>query len=121
MRYLLDTNVVLYLLGGRLAEDLPKGEFFISIVTRLEVLSYPGLSAEDEAAFSSFFEDVVEVGLTESVTASTINFRRKYRLKLPDAIVVATTHVLGATLVTADTQLLKLPGLPTLCPTLNPG
>jgi predicted nucleic acid-binding protein len=40
-----------------------------------------------------------------------IILRREHQLKLPDAIVAATALSLGATLVTNDVKLLRLPGL----------
>lgn len=45
---LLDTNVVLYLLGGRLANPLPSGQYFVSVITEIELLSYPSLNSERE-------------------------------------------------------------------------
>ncbi len=47
MRRVLDTNVALYLLGGRLAEHLPEGEYSISVITEMELLSYPDLDEAD--------------------------------------------------------------------------
>ncbi|WP_238360797.1 hypothetical protein [Iningainema tapete] len=35
---LLDTNVVLYLLGGRLAKPLPSGQYVVSVITEIELL-----------------------------------------------------------------------------------
>lgn len=45
---LLDTNVVLYLLGGRLSNPLPSAQYFVSIITEIELLSYPSLSLDEE-------------------------------------------------------------------------
>lgn len=42
---LLDTNVVLYFLGGRLMNPLPSGQYFVSVITEIELLSYPSLSS----------------------------------------------------------------------------
>lgn len=41
---LLDTNIVLYFLGGKLANPLPSGQYFVSVITEIELLSYPSLS-----------------------------------------------------------------------------
>jgi hypothetical protein len=41
MIWLLDTNIVLYLLGGQLAHALPEGSYHISIIIDIEVLPYP--------------------------------------------------------------------------------
>lgn len=43
---LIDTNVVLYFLGGRLVNPLPSGQYFISVITEIELLSYPSISLE---------------------------------------------------------------------------
>jgi predicted nucleic acid-binding protein len=52
---LLDTNVVLYFLGGRLANPLPSGEYFVSVITEIELLSYPSLNANRRSTDSEFF------------------------------------------------------------------
>lgn len=48
MRFLLDTNVVIYLLGGRLQHALPQGVHGVSIISEIELLSHPALSPNDE-------------------------------------------------------------------------
>ncbi|CAN5575429.1 hypothetical protein BH18VER1_BH18VER1_22770 [soil metagenome] len=45
---LLDTNVALYLLGGRLAAPLPAGDYGISVITEMELLAWPSLTADDK-------------------------------------------------------------------------
>lgn len=39
MTALLDTNVVLYFLGGRLAAPLPPGDYGVSVITEMELLA----------------------------------------------------------------------------------
>ncbi len=41
MTGLLDTNVALYLLGGRLAAPLPTGSYGVSVITEMELLAWP--------------------------------------------------------------------------------
>lgn len=48
MRYVLDTNVALYLLGGRLLNPLPSGEYYLSVISEMEMLSYPSLTKPEE-------------------------------------------------------------------------
>ena len=45
---LLDTNVALYLLGDRLAAPLPAGDYGISVITEMELLAWPSLTADDK-------------------------------------------------------------------------
>lgn len=113
MRIVLDTNAVLYLLGGRLAEPLPKADFYVSVITEIELLSYPLLNPDDEAEIHAFLDDVTIIDLTEQIKQSAIKLRRQYRFKLPDALIVATAYFLNADLLTNDIKLLNIAELST--------
>lgn len=119
MNFVLDTNVVLYLLGGRLAEALPDGDFFISVMTELELLSYARIDEEGELSIRSLLKDLTIVDLNDDVKAAAVRLRRSNRLKLPDAIVCATAYTLSATLLTLDSTLLKLTDVRSFAPRLT--
>lgn len=105
MDYVLDTNVVLYLLGGRLTKPLPSGTFAVSVITEMELLSYPSLTEAEAIRIRTFLNQVSVIGIEEDVKNYAIALRQKYRLKLPDAIVVATAVSLNAILLSNDVQL----------------
>ncbi len=90
MNYLLDTNIVLYFLGGQLKTPLPNGRLIVSFVTEIELLSYPSLKEEEERIIRGFLEQVSVVGLTQQIKDSTIFLRKKYNMKTPDALIAAT-------------------------------
>jgi len=113
MKIVLDTNAVLYFLGGRLAEPLPDADFYISVITEIELLSYPHLTVDEENAIRDFLTDVTLVDLTQAIKQAAITFRRQYRFKLPDALIVATADCLNADLLTNDTKLLNIKSLST--------
>ncbi|RCJ38054.1 twitching motility protein PilT [Nostoc punctiforme NIES-2108] len=104
----LDTNVVLYFLGGRLVNPLPSGQYFISVITEIELLSYPSLSLEEETQIIDFLNKITVVGVDNNINNLTIEFRKQYRLRLPDAIIVATAKSLNAILFTNDVRLANL-------------
>jgi predicted nucleic acid-binding protein len=115
----LDTNVLIKYINKlpgfidiktRFAEN----ERYISIVTRMELLAFPALSATERDQIMQFLQTVIVVPLTENIEADAIEIRRVFRPKLPDAIIAATARVLNATLVTGDGPLAtkKIPGLP---------
>jgi predicted nucleic acid-binding protein len=54
VKRLLDTNVALYLLGGRLADPLRPAEYHVSVVTEMELLSYAGLDEASEQRIRDF-------------------------------------------------------------------
>jgi PIN domain. len=94
-----------------LREPLPSAHCYISIITEIELLSYPLLSSESEAEIHDFLADVTVIDLSQEIKQATINLRRQYRFKLPDAVIVATARHLDAELLTNDLKLSKTAGV----------
>jgi predicted nucleic acid-binding protein len=111
MTGLLDTNVALYLLGGRLAETLPAGNYGVSVITEMELLAWPSLTTEEERKVREFLGQLVVCELTPSIRARAVVLRKEQHLKLPDAIVCATAMEFSVELWTNDTTLAKVPEL----------
>jgi hypothetical protein len=105
---LLDTNIVLYFLGGRLVNPLPSGQYFISVITEIELLSYPSLGLEEETQIINFLNKITIIGIDSNIKNLTIAFRKQYKLRLPDAIIAATAKSLNTTLFTNDVRLVNL-------------
>jgi len=112
--YLFDTNIFIYLINNRLADSLPKGYYGCSIITEIELLSFPALTYEESNIIIEHLHTITIIGLTEAIKQTTIVLRRKYRLKLPDALIVATTIESNATLLTNDIALQKIDELQSL-------
>lgn len=105
---LLDTNIVLYFLGGRLADPLPPGQYFVSVITEIELLSYPSLNPDEEVKIRDFLADITVVAVEGNIKELAITFRKNHKLRLPDAIIAATAKSLNATLLTNDIRLANL-------------
>jgi predicted nucleic acid-binding protein len=108
-----DTNAVIRIINGNINPDNldleEDTEQVISIITRIELLAYPGISADEEHDIQEFLSGVDVIPLTMEVEQETIKIRRSYpQIKLPDAVIVATAVSLRATLVTGDSQMLAL-------------
>ena len=108
MNYLLDTNIVLYHLGGRLKKPLPNGRFIVSFVTEIELLSYPDLTEGDELVIRDFLAKIQIVGLNQEIKDRTISLRKGRRLKTPDALIAATAIVYDTCVLTNDTQFQRI-------------
>lgn len=108
-KILLDTNAVLQQLTGRIdLGNLIKGTFLISFVTELELLSFPDITKGEENIIQQFLKDIEIIDLFPPIKEHTIKLRRKYKIKLPDAIICATAFVLRIPLITFDKSLLKV-------------
>jgi predicted nucleic acid-binding protein len=90
LKKVLDTNAILYLPGGKVAQPVPTAAYFVSVISEMELLSYPSLDEAGLTQIRAFLSDVTVVDLSEQVRELAIGLRRQHRLKLPDAIVAAT-------------------------------
>ena len=106
MADLFDSNIVIDALKGIPealttigSEERPS----ISVVTRIEVLA--GCPDETSMNFARSLLATFRVfGLTPAIEAEAVNVRRTARVKLPDAIILATARVHGLTLATRNTK-----------------
>ena len=105
-KILLDTNIVLYLLSGdrTIAEIINERQLYISFVTELELLGYHGLAEEEGQKVKAFISECKVVNINEQIKKTTIDIRKKYRTKLPDSIIAATSLYLDIPMITADAQ-----------------
>jgi len=85
----------------------------------MELLSFRGITPEDEKQIRDFLNAVAIIPLNTDVEDTAIRLRRSTRLKMPDAIVAASAIVSQAMLVTYDRELANtiFPGL--VIPILN--
>jgi predicted nucleic acid-binding protein len=108
VEFVLDTNAARDFLGDRLKDPLPEGNYVISVITELELLAYPDITREEEAEIRAFLNDVQIEGLTKPIKTNAIDLRRRFRLRLPDAIIAATALSRDAVLMTNDKKILSL-------------
>jgi len=90
-RLLLDTNIVLYFLAGD-ATLLPlfeEKDLIVSVITELELLGYQELSDKERTSITQFLHHCTIMDVTSDVKEKAINIRRSYRIKLPDAMIMA--------------------------------
>ncbi|MCK4923234.1 MAG: type II toxin-antitoxin system VapC family toxin [Bacteroidales bacterium] len=109
----LDTNIILYMLQGdeTLTELLNNKQFYISFITQLELLSFPGLTKKDISIIERLLSECVIIDINSEIKATTTNLRREFKLKLPDCIIAATSLYLDLPLITADDDFKKVEDL----------
>ncbi len=103
----MDTNAILYYLGDKSIASV-KAEFVISFITEIEVLSYPNLTKQEEGKIGEFLKNVYIVNVNKDIKNLTINFRKCYGLKLPDAMICASACFLKLPLITNDKQMFRV-------------
>jgi hypothetical protein len=122
--YLIDTNAGIDYLG----EDMPqKGlgfmdevidkEYSISVISRIELYAFSKLTEKDKATLDVFTNQASVININDDIIEKTIEIRKKYKTKLPDAIIAATALVFNLTLITHNTKdFLNIEGLTVIDP-----
>lgn len=111
-RLLLDTNIIIGLLTESATAvaafrdtQTPLSACAVSVITRIEVLGWPGMTTEADALTRRFLSGLTVLPLTEDIENATVTLRRTQKIKLPDAIILATATVHNLTLLTLDKAL----------------
>lgn len=110
MKYLFDSNILIYHLNGQLNQcgiDLLveglAGEGAYSVITKIELLGFQQpRSAEAQAVL--LLSSLQAFELTATIAEQTIQIRKAHRIKLPDAIIAATAVVHDLTIITRNTS-----------------
>ncbi len=119
--YLIDTNAVIDYLENKLPDNA--SSFIddlliqISVVSRIELLAWPNISKEQLTLLNGFINASDILLLSEAVILKTIELKKKYRIKLPDAIIAATAIVNDLNLLTRNiSDFEKIDGLVNINP-----
>jgi predicted nucleic acid-binding protein len=75
------------------------------------LLGYRGITKKEEALLKSLIQDCLVIEWNSKIKEQTIQLRKNYALRLPDAITAASALVFEVPLVTADKAFSKIEGL----------
>jgi predicted nucleic acid-binding protein len=106
-RYLLDTNTVLDYMGNKLAAKAKNliaqvidEEINLSVINKIELLGFSKVEQDlvDFVACSNIHP------MDDAIVDKTIEVRRLYKIKLPDAVIAATALQNGLILISRNTK-----------------
>lgn len=105
-RYLIDTSVVIKYLNGSFSvnslnrlDGIIDQESRISFITEIELQVWNPTDPDDISVYQEFVTSSQIIGIDSNVIRETINIRKQYRIKLPDALIAATALVNDLVLV----------------------
>lgn len=115
MKAVFDTNILIDFLQGSLKakEELSKYDScLISIVTWMEVM-VGAKDGKQQETLREFLSGFTVCHLDAATAEVAVKIRREKKLRLPDAIILATSRELGCLLVTKNTRDFhkKIPGI----------
>jgi predicted nucleic acid-binding protein len=103
----LDTNVIIFASKQMINIDVfldSFDEFFVSIITFMEVYSYEFSNENEKQLIDALFESIAVIEVNKEIAEMAIKIRKNKlkRIKLPDAIILATAKFLELSLLTDD-------------------
>ena len=110
LRYLWDTNAVAYYLQKNFSQETLKWindnvihyQVAMSSITQIELLTWKINDLNDIKVLNDFISDSIIFELEPSIKLKTVELRRTYSIKLPDAIIAATALMMDLTLISND-------------------
>ncbi|MBN1924524.1 MAG: type II toxin-antitoxin system VapC family toxin [Prolixibacteraceae bacterium] len=105
-RYLLDTNTIIDYMGNKLPgkaqialSQIIDNEINISVINKIELLGFSKVENDlvDFVNCSNIYP------MDNDIVDKTIEVRRQYKIKLPDAVIAATALHYSFTLITNNT------------------
>ena len=75
----------------------------VSVITKIEVLGF-NAPEEHSQTLISFMNDATVLDLTGNIVDATIDILKKFKVKLPDAIIAATAMIYGLVLISRNTN-----------------
>lgn len=107
--YLFDTNVFIYYLNAFREVDqyfsidfLKANSVFISVVTEIELLSFPQITAQEKKIILGMLKSFRLIPLSQDVKVITIGIKSKGKIKIADAIIAASAIFCNAILITRN-------------------
>jgi predicted nucleic acid-binding protein len=79
-------------------------EYSLSVISRIELYAYSKLTKKDKATLDIFTTQSSILNINDSIIEKTIELRKTYKTKLPDAIIAATAIVYDLTLISRNTS-----------------
>ncbi len=111
---LIDSNIIIYLSKNKISIDdvfEKDKKYYISLVSYMEILSYNFISKDEEKFINKLLSFFEIIDISKDIANKVISLKKSRKIKLPDAIIVATSMIFNHTLFTNDKQLTTIDGL----------
>ena len=107
MKYLLDSNIIIYYLDG----DTHIYDFIeqygavsaISLITYYEVLNYD-FSEQEALEIREFLDGFEVLSVSKNIVNKALANRKRKKIKMADNLILATAQIFGLDIVTRNTK-----------------
>ncbi len=108
--FVLDTNIVLYLLNGdkTLCHILDQKVLYISFITEIELLGYHKISKKERLEVKQFIDDCIVIDMNSEIKKQAIEIRNQYNPKIGDCLIAAASIYSGLPFIRSDKGFSKI-------------
>lgn len=107
--FLADTNFLIHLNQGEaIVEPFLDYNFCVSFITEIELLGAFSLSKIQLNQYQEILNDCFIIEMDFKIKQKCIALRKKYKLKIPDAIIAATGIIYNIPILTSDQEFQKI-------------
>ncbi len=107
--FLIDTNIIIYFFKdefpGNKTEwitDVFRTSFNVSVIAKIEFLGWNGFTPIQYKQAIQFLDNAKIISMDDDIAGKSIQLMREQRIKLPDAVIAATSIINNFTLVTRN-------------------
>ena len=111
MKYLIDTNILIYYFNGSLSASAKEkitamltDDFNISVISKMEFLGFSRFDSREKQEAARFISFADVLPLSDAIVERTIQLKQTAKIKLPDAIIGATALCHNLNLVTHNVK-----------------
>jgi predicted nucleic acid-binding protein len=101
--FLADTNFLIHLNQGEpFVESFLDYGFAVSFITEIELLGAFSITKIQRNQFKDLLDDCLVLDMNYQIKQKCIDIRKKYKIKMPDAIIASTAIIYNIPLITSD-------------------
>lgn len=96
-KFLIDTNIIIYFITGKIPEkaklkllDIFKTSFNISTITKIETLGWHRISDSNKNRYTNFMNAAKVYYINEKIKEIAIELKQSRKIDVPDAVIGAT-------------------------------
>lgn len=107
MKKLIDSNLIIYSAYPEysyLRALVANPENYVSAISKVEVLGFKGLQEDERLYYESVFSVLQTIEIDATIIEKTIEVRQRKRVKLGDAIIIATALIYQLEVNTRNTK-----------------
>jgi predicted nucleic acid-binding protein len=110
-KYIIDTNIIIYYLDNKIPDSQLKkieqifiDSFNISTITKIELLGWQKIDELTKRKIEKFLYNSEVFYIDSIIERKVIEVKQKYKIDIPDALIVATSLINDLVIVTRNVK-----------------